>query len=167
LAQPIQALAQSLTDSPVHAWALGLLRASEAVSPLAQAAHIIGFSIALGVSGMIALRILGLGLGSQSPPEMARRLYPWLAGALVVLLLTGALLFLAQPQRYLVNPVFQAKMLLLMANLTITAVLAAGLRREPYWRGVTARGLAGASALLWIATILAGRMIAYAPSAAE
>lgn len=167
MADLFQALAQLLTDSPAQAWSLSLLRASEVVSPLAQAAHVIGFSIVLGVSGMIALRILGLGLGSQSPPEMARRLYPWLAGALVVMLLTGSLLFLAKPQRYLVNLVFQIKILLLLTNLAITAVLAAGLRREAFWRGAAARGLAGISALLWIATILAGRMIAYAPSAAE
>ena len=173
MAQPLQVLAQQLTDSPAHAWALGLLRASQIVSPLAQAAHIVGFSIVLGVSGMIALRVLGLGLASQSPPEMGRRLYPWLGGALVVLLLTGALLFLAQPQRYLVNLAFQAKLALLLANLALTAVLAAGLRRdarhgrEAFWRGPAARLLAAVSVLLWVATILAGRMIAYASSVSE
>jgi hypothetical protein len=104
---------------------------------------------------------------------MGRRLYPWLAGALIVLLLTGSLLFLARPERHLVNLAFQTKLALLLANLALTALLAAGLRRdarlggETFWRGATARVLAAVSVLLWIATILAGRMIAYASSVAE
>lgn len=167
MAQPLQVLAQQLTDSPAHDWALILLRASPAVSPLAQAAHIVSFSIVVGVSGMIALRVLGMGLRSQSPPEMARRLYPWLAGALVVLLLTGSLLFLAKPQRYLVNAAFQIKLILLLINLALTAVLAAGLRRERFRPRPGPRVLAGLSVLLWVATILAGRMIAYATSVSE
>lgn len=167
MAQQLQALAQQLTDSPAHDWALSLLRASPTVSPLAQAAHIVSFSVVVGVSGMIALRVLGLGLRSQSPPEMARRLYPWLAGALVVLLMTGSLLFLARPLRYLVNTAFQIKLILLLINLAITAVLATALRRERFRPGPAPRLLAGLSVLLWIATILAGRMIAYATSVAE
>lgn len=167
MAQFLQVLAQLLTDSPAHDWALSLLRASPVVSPLAQAAHIVSFSIVLGVSGMIALRVLGLGLRSQSPLEMARRLYPWLVGALVVLLLTGSLLFLARPQRYLVNTVFQIKLVLLLINLALTAVLAARLRRNIYPSGWGPRALAGLSVLLWVATILAGRLIAYASSVAE
>ncbi len=167
MAQPLQVLARQLTDSSAHAWALDLLRSSEIVSPLAQAAHIVGFSIVLGVSGMIALRVLDLGLASQSPPEMGRRLYPWLGVALVVLLLTGSLLFLARPERYLVNLAFQVKLSFLLVNLAMTAVLAAVLRRENGWRTAAARVLAAISVLLWIATILAGRMIAYASSVAE
>ena len=167
MAQPLQVLARQLTDSPAHTWALGLLRSSEIVSPLAQAAHIVGFSIVLGASGMIALRVLGLGLASQSPPEMSRRLYPWLGGALVVLLLTGSLLFLARPERYLVNSAFQAKLSFLLVNLAMTAVLAAVLRRETGWRTAAARVLAAISVLRWIATILAGRMIAYASAVAQ
>jgi len=173
LAQPLQVLARQLADSPAHAFALGLLRSSEVVSPLAQAAHIVSFSIVLGVAGMIALRVLGVGLRSQSPPEMGQRLYPWLAGALVVLLLTGSLLFLARPDRYLVNLAFQTKLALLLINMAFTAVLAVGLRRdarlsrETFWRGPAARALAGVSVLLWVATILAGRMIAYASSVSE
>lgn len=167
MAQSLQMLAQQLTDSPAHDWALSFLRASPAVSPLAQAAHIVSFSIVLGVSGMIALRVLGLGLKSQSPPEMARRLYPWLAGALVVLLLTGSLLFLARPQRYLVNAAFQVKLVLLLINLALTAVLAASLKREVYPSGWGPRLLAGLSVLLWVATILSGRMIAYVSTVGE
>lgn len=165
MATPLQVLAQQLADSPAHEWALFLLRASPAVSPLAQAAHIVSFSIVFGVSGMIALRVLGLGLRSQSSPEMARRLYPWLAGALIVLLLTGGLLFLAKPQRYLVNAAFQLKLALLVVNVALTAALAGALRQPA--PGLAPRVLAGLSASLWVATILAGRMIAYVPSVAE
>ncbi len=167
MAQLLQMLAQLLTDSPPHDWALTLLRASPIVSPLAQAAHIVSFSIVVGVSGMIALRVLGLGLRSQSPPEMARRLYPWLAGALVVLLLTGSLLFLARPHRYLANTAFQIKLVLLLVNLALTAALAAGLRREGFRSGPGPRVLAGLSVVLWVATILAGRMIAYVSTVDE
>lgn len=167
MAQLLQLLAQYLADSPAHDGALTLLRASPAVSPLAQSAHIVSFSIVLGVSGLIALRVLGLGLASQPPPDMARRLYPWMSGALVVLLLTGALLFLAKPERYAVNLAFQTKIILLVINLGLTAGLAASLRRNTGASGLPTRACAGLSVLLWIATILAGRLIAYVSSAVE
>ena len=74
MAQFLQVLAEQLTDSPAHDWALSLLRASPAVSPLAQAAHIVGFSIVVGVSGMIALRVLGL--ESLLPGQWDRAAWP-------------------------------------------------------------------------------------------
>lgn len=167
LVQALQTLGAFLADSPAHDAALTLLRASPVVSPLAQVAHIIGFSIVIGAAGAIALRVLGIGVKSQAPQEMARRLYPWLGGALVVLVLTGSLLFLARPDRYLINPAFQLKMALLIANLVLTALLAAALPRRHViapWttpRGAALRLAAGLSLAIWIATILAGRMIAY------
>ena len=92
------------------------------------------------------------------------RYLPWLWGSLLVLAITGALLVTGEPERALLNPMFQLKMLLLVAAMGVT-ILLARLMTTTAAAGEGARVRVGLLALigflLWCSIAVAGRWIAY------
>jgi hypothetical protein len=109
--------------------------------PVIQSVHLIGLTMLVGTIAIRDMQLLGFGLRRRV--EMA----PWMWAGLIVVVITGPLMFWSDMPRYLANPAFLVKMpLLLLALLTqlgpprkITAVL---------------------SLALWSSVILAGRAIA-------
>ncbi len=69
---------------------------------------------------MMTLRVLGLACMDQTALENQRRFGPWLTGALIVLLVTGLLMVVGEPERELVTFSFWAKMAL-VAVMTVIA----------------------------------------------
>jgi hypothetical protein len=110
--------------------------------PCIQSVHIAGIALLVGTITLEDLVLLGCRW--QLPKNTAR----WMRWGLVILLLTGAILFLADVSRYLRNPAFQGKMLLL------ALALAAQFRLR---KGKLAALL---SLTLWTCVVLGGRAIA-------
>lgn len=139
-----------------------LLRNSGTAYLLVNACHILGIGLLVGAILPLDLRLTGL-LGG--PPGLV----PWLtrvAGTgLSLALLTGLWLVSVDPADYLANPAFRVKLGLLAAAL----VNIAATHLAPEWRAArdgtgiapTVRIMAGLSAALWLATLLAGRWIGF------
>jgi hypothetical protein len=122
------------------------------------AAHTIGLGLLAGLSGALALRLLGVAKGI--PPEAFRRFVPLMWIGLWMNLLTGIALLIGYPTKALTNPVFYLKLGLIAAGL---AILRAIFRRTGSGQaamGIT-KALAAALLIAWIATITAGRLLAY------
>src|SRR4051812_8542796 len=83
------------------------------IIPVVQSIHIAFISIVIGAAGMANLRILGLGMRSQSTSPLPNRLFPFVWWSLPFLLLTGLILIIGEPVRSLENVTFQIKMILL------------------------------------------------------
>src|SRR6188768_2245800 len=79
--------------------------------PAIQSVHIIGLTMLVGTICLIGLRGRPVG-------DLASTLAPWTSGGLLTVLVTGPLLFGSDLTRYLSNPAFVVKMLLLAAALT-------------------------------------------------
>jgi hypothetical protein len=80
-----------------------------------------------------------------------------------LLLVTGALLIIAEPVRSLPKPVFYIKMSLIVVVLVMTSVIAVRARRAER-AGATppvSKTIAVVYMLVWCSIIVAGRMIAY------
>jgi hypothetical protein len=139
----------------------------EWIIPAVQSVHIIAIAIVMSSVIMVDLRLLGLMGHTQSISGLTRRFIPWVWCALAVLLLTGLVLITAEPRRDLLNPVFQAKMLLLVAAIAVTALFQETVRRNmEFWdlsptRRKGAWVTAVVSLLLWTAIVGCGRWIAY------
>jgi hypothetical protein len=86
--------------------------------PVLQTIHIIAVAMVWSSVGMIELRILGVGR-SQTMAQMAHRFIPWIWVGIVVLALTGAVLIVGEPDRWLPNPAFQLKMAALMVAVAL------------------------------------------------
>lgn len=137
------------------------------IIPTVQTIHIVCVGIVISATFLVSLRVLGLFDTSEPIAALARRFLSWIWYALVVLLVSGALLIIGEPGRSLLNPVFALKMLLLVVVALLTTVLQRPLATEArYWdtsgqRRAVARGIAVTSLVLWSCIVFAGRWIAY------
>ena len=156
------------------AWAVWLESAAPAVAmrqwlwlyPAVEIAHIVGFVILVGSAVMFDLRLLGL---SRALPvsAMAAHLLRWARLALVLVVPSGTLMFVAHATEFSANPAFRLKLVLIAL-----AFLNAGLFHRWPFRGVgdwdtevaapRPAKLAGAlSIVLWLGVIACGRLLAY------
>ncbi len=142
------------------------LRASRWVYPMVNTGHILGLALLFGAILPLDLRLIGL--WPALPMRLLNRvLLPVALCGLALSLTTGALLFSVHAAKYAATPLFQAKMLLILAALANALLLL----RSADWTLALLRDLAygsrrlqldGAlSVLLWLAVIFCGRFIAY------
>src|SRR6186713_1795193 len=85
--------------------------------PVIQSIHIIGLTLLVGTICIVDLRLLGITMRRQTVRTLASSFMPWSVGGLVTVLITGPLLFGSDIQRYLQNPAFLLKMVLLVIAL--------------------------------------------------
>src|SRR5512147_7619 len=143
----------------IEAWPLaGLVRRSVWAYPVLESVHIAAFAALVGSLLLLELRVFGV------QPALPLPAFAWLAvrTALVAFALaaaSGSLLFISAATELAANPAFRLKLvLILMAGVNALVFHARdSLRRQDRM----ARWQAGASLLIWLAVIAAGRMIAY------
>ena len=136
------------------------------IVPTVQSIHILGVCVAFASMSMLSLRLVGV-WARQRPVSaiaipMLSRLWPVLA----VLLLTGAVMVLAEPERELLNRMFLLKMTLVgIAAVTGWALRGSLVRRRQLWDNssgrAAVRSLGIALFVLWGVIIVCGRWIAY------
>lgn len=136
------------------------LNASPLVFPVLECFHILGFAVTVGTIALVDFRLLGFGLRRQNAAELAKALAPWTLLGLVVVLMSGPMLFSSDPDMYYLNLSFQVKMVLL----TLAIVFHYTVRRK-LLRGELSAGLnkpvACTSMALWTSVIFAGIFIAF------
>jgi CDP-diglyceride synthetase len=120
------------------------------VFPVVQSIHIIGITMLVGTICLLDLRLLR----SQSTEEFAARLAPWTTTGLLTVLITGPVLFGSDLTRYVQNPAFVVKMVLLAVALAAHFTLHRSV--NPSRQKIAAI----LSLLLWSSVVLAGRAIA-------
>ena len=137
------------------------------IIPMVQTIHILSISIVLSSVGMLDLRLMGLAGKRVTISGMAERFLPWIWGALAVLAVSGAILIVGEPDRSLLNPAFQLKMLLLLIVVAVTLAFQRTVRRNAgFWdlspaHRHSAKITATVSLVLWLAIAVCGRLIAY------
>ena len=137
--------------------------------PLAQVLHILSIAGAFGGTFMLSLRVLGKAGTHQTMAQASARYIPWVWYGLVVIVISGFFMLLAEPLRNLINAVFLFKMVFLLVTVVLSLV---------FYKKVQAQALAGgagwqASAgtrttavlliVLWLLIMMCGRWIAYVP----
>jgi hypothetical protein len=137
------------------------------IIPTLQTIHILCVAVVFASALLVDFRIFRLFERNVPLPEVMQRFLPTIWPVLVILLLTGSLLIIAEPRRSLVNSTFQLKMVLLVIAILLTASLQRGIALSPaFWerdrgRRVAGQLVAAASILVWSGILLAGRWIAY------
>jgi hypothetical protein len=141
------------------------IRSSTLLYPFANVAHILGAILLVGPIVMLDLRLLGL---SRRIPLrlMAQHLLPWAIFGLLIMLVSGFLLFTAEATAYAVNPVFQFKAVLIVAGILNAIVFELLARRnwrdwENYTVPLGAKLMALLSLTIWLLVAISGRLIAY------
>jgi hypothetical protein len=155
----------ALSDSKVSLW----LQDHFYAIPAFQTLHILGIAVLFSSSLLLGLRVLGLSGRDQNLEAAYRRYRPWIWSSLVAIVLSGAILLIAEPVRNLTNPIFWTKMTLLAVGALGTLILQSGIRhRMDNWDispagHATLRSGATALIIVWCLVIAGGRWVAYAP----
>jgi hypothetical protein len=135
--------------------------------PTVQTVHILSIAVVLITLGMLDFRLLRLTRRGPPVEAMVGSFVPWTWRALGVLLVTGILLTITEPNRELMNDAFRLKMLLVTLLAVLTLVVQRRTARQPdYWNASPAGRRLGvvlgvASLLLCLSIVAAGRLIAY------
>jgi hypothetical protein len=126
------------------------------IIPAVQCLHIVCVGVVMASVLLLDLRILA-GRG-EALAAYTRRYLAWVWTALGLLLVTGAILILGEPNRDLSNATFWLKMALVAAAAVLTAVTTSRPGRESRFSG---RALALLSLACWAGAVICGRWIAY------
>ena len=143
------------------------LRESLYMYPLVESVHVLTLCLFVGMSVLLDLRLLGLTMRKVRVSEMTDRLLPWMQLGFAIMVVSGAMLFYANPVRTYQNIFFRVKMIALaFAGLNALAFQVGVHRRAAWWDldavpPRAARAAGAASLALWAVIIVSGRMIAY------
>jgi hypothetical protein len=137
------------------------------IIPAAQIVHIVTLSVIFASMLMLDLHLLGVTLKNRDTATVAQRFVPGIWYALPIMLASGLILIIAEPNRQLQNPAFYLKMALLLIVIVMTLALQRSIAKSPVNGGLPRRGsasaklIASASIVLWTGIIACGRLIAY------
>ncbi|MEA3026238.1 MAG: hypothetical protein QOF91_1523 [Alphaproteobacteria bacterium] len=129
--------------------------------------HIVAITIVFGMILVVDLRLMGVASKTTPVTDLLRVALPWTWWSFAGAVLSGAFLFMAQPEKYFVNVAFQMKFLLMAAaglNMLIFHFIT--YRKVSAWDRDAPVPLAGKVAGLvslgcWTAAIAYGRWTAY------
>ncbi len=138
-----------------------IIQTTPGAIPGIQVVHIICLATLFALALNLSLRIAGRGLVAESLSSLAERFVPAIWICLVLLLLSGSLLIIAEPFRTITNPAFYLKMALLIVAVALTGWLACMARRQREKPRALELVAAVLCMLIWTGIIVAGRYIAY------
>jgi len=148
------------TDIKSHEW----------IVPAVQSIHILAIAVLMASIVMLDVRVAGFTRSGEHFERLTRRYLPWVWSALPVLLVSGLVLILGEPERELLNRFFWYKMTMLATVVVLTLLIqrsalgspAQRLDQLPAGRRGQVRAIAIVSLVLWFGIITCGRWIAYA-----
>lgn len=160
---PFLAFFELLYDLPVSQ----SLRESLYLFPALDVLHVLSLLLMVGSVAVVDLRLLGVALRGVPISRLSGQVLPFTWVGALLTFSSGVLLFLPQASKIYTNPALLAKLVLLLlagANIVVWHVLQArhrqawDARASPPWQA----RVAGATSLaLWLAVIVAGRLIAF------
>lgn len=136
------------------------------IFPAIESIHMFGIVTVAGATSILDLRLMGVPLRNDSVSSVVGGTLRWALYGFVLMLVTGALMFVSEATRAYTNAGFRWKMLLLaFAGLNALIFHFSACRSVNRWeRGFTpfAAKFAGAfSILLWFEIVAMGRWIAW------
>jgi predicted ABC-type exoprotein transport system permease subunit len=133
--------------------------------PLALTVHAFGTALVVGFIFIISLRLLGL--FETIPYAALNRLFPVVWVALVIQFLSGFVLWMTKPTRYVADGAFMLKLSLIIVGIIVTLYFQGTIKREAAsWQAkgaVSSHGIkfVAASILVWCTVLVAGRLTAF------
>jgi hypothetical protein len=144
-----------------------VIRRSDSLFATFDVIHTLGIVLVAGTIMLVDFRLLGLALRSVAIPELVARIVPWTLWGFGVMLVSGALLFSSEAVRMYNSPAFRFKLIALaLAGINALIFHRTIYRDAASWDPESiapprARLAGLLSLVFWIATIAAGRAIAY------
>ena len=143
------------------------IRDSVWLFPCVEIFHLLALATLGGSMLVLNMRLIGIGFRTDAVSALARDLRPWIIGSVIVMIISGFLLFSTEAVKMYGNWAFQLKMIFLLLSVLFTFTI---------HRRVTARDDANAAArwtaaivstVLWTTVALGGRTLGFVTTAAS
>ena len=145
------------------------IRDSRWLFPFVEIFHLIGLGVLGGTLLVLNLRLLGIGFKGEKTSDLSKDVRPWMIGSLVVMLVSGFLLFSTEAVKMYGNWAFRSKMIFLASAIIYTFTIYRRVVMSEENR--VAHGLrvivAILSLLLWSGVGLGGRAIGFVTTSAS
>jgi hypothetical protein len=158
----LEGLVNKLADTP---WSIGL-HESLYMYAITESTHVLSIMLFVGTIAMVDLRLLGISYTNVPVSQMLSRMLPWTVAGFGLLVISGAMLFLAIPIRTYHSLWFRLKCLMILIAAINIAIFTFKVERDKAaWDlGPVPRKskiCAGISLSAWACVIVFGRLIAY------
>ncbi len=140
-------------------WLGMLVSSSQWGYPIVLSLHAVGMAVLVGVSLILAMRVLGF--GSAIPVTALAPFWTIALVGFVVNLLSGAALFMGNASVLFFNTAFHIKLIGVAAGLALTWWLVKICVRGTGEVSASHKGFAGVALLAWAVALVAGRLIGY------
>ena len=90
-------------------WLSAAMSGSVPAIRIAEIVHLFGLALFGGSTLLLNLSLFGVGPPRRSIPRIAGELMPWMLTGFVIMVVSGSLLFLSSPERFLAKPRFAGK----------------------------------------------------------
>jgi uncharacterized membrane protein YhdT len=146
-----------------HSWIGQTIQASVWLFPVIESVHLVGLGVIAGAVLIVDMRLLGIGLRSQSVEEVAENARPWMMGSLALMFASGILLFLSEATKCYYSFPFWFKMSSLALAIVFTFTLKSRVIRQELDQRYPLLGKATAivSLGLWFGVAWGGRWIGF------
>ena len=143
-------------------WVGEAIRQSKWLFPGIESVHLLALVVIAAAVLVVDMRLFGVGLQDQPVSRIARDAHPWFVASLIVMLVTGVLLFLSESIKCYYSFAWWVK----MASLALAILFTFTIRRKvvfsdqvvaPLWSKVTAVTSVG----LWAGVGWGGRWIGF------
>jgi hypothetical protein len=139
------------------------IRSSSWLFPVIESFHLLGLAVIGGAVLVVDLRLLGFGLRRQPVAQLASDAQRWPLGSLIVMLVTGTLLFTSEAIKCYYHIAFWVKMTSLLLAIVFTftvrrkVTMADEGRVGPLW----SKAVGLISVALWSGVGIGGRWIGF------
>ena len=160
--QPINILPYSFFAWSQQTWFGHWIETQQWVFAITETIHILAFTILLGTTLCVDMRLLGFGMRRQPTARIAHDLNPWMWAALAVTVVTGILMYLSEAERLSISAPFFYKIIFFLCAIVLhftihrKATSPGGI--DGAWFGKLAACL---SLIFWLGVALAGRAIGF------
>jgi hypothetical protein len=139
------------------------IRTSTWAFAVIESVHLLALSVIGGAVLLLDLRMLGVGLREQKTADVAREAWPWFVGSLIVMLVTGAGLFISEATKCYYSTPFSVKMACLALSIVfaLTVWRRVALADEGRVRPLYRKLVALVSLALWFGVGAGGRWIGF------
>jgi len=138
------------------------IRDSRVLFPIIESVHLLALTVLLGAVLVMNLRMLNAGLRRQSRLVVARALGPLTSWGLLVMVITGVLLFCSEAMKCYESPPFRLKILALFAAILFQWIVVRPRINSSFDQSSLSRiAIAVTSTILWFGVAVAGRAIGF------
>lgn len=131
--------------------------------PAIEGVHIVALALLFGAILVLNLRLMGVMMRDRSLPQLSRELETWTLTSLIVILVSGAMLFASEAIKSYYSSPFRLKMALLITAIVFHYTISRRLmgKQDSELSPVLGKVAGGIAIILWMGVGFAGRAIGF------